>query len=202
MGDDADRAALRAAARKSHEANAENQYPKWNEHTDSQYKLLKRRHENQKAYKSDSLEHYLIFTFFPELKKHQSVEAICKAKKRAAQSETGTSPRSPRSGPRAAAIPAAAAIAAAATIPGAAAAQPAAAAAGDAASRRAVSELFSILHLGKIYSISALWRVQDKLDPCRPGADGYCEAARRKSIGQHQSVHERDVRAGRASSSI
>jgi len=134
MGDEADRSAVRAAARKSHEANAENQYPKWNEHTDSQYKLLKKNHENKKAYKSDSLEHYLIFTFFPELKRCQTVDAIRKARKKAAHPETGTSPRSPRSGTRAAAIPAAAAIAAAAAIPGAAAAQPAAAAAGDAAS--------------------------------------------------------------------
>ena len=36
-----DRAALRAAARKAHETNAESQYPKWNEHTDQQFKLMK-----------------------------------------------------------------------------------------------------------------------------------------------------------------
>jgi len=35
-----------------------------------------------------------------------------------------------------------------------------------------------------------------------PGADGYCEAASCKIIGQHQSVHERDVHAGRTGSSI
>ena len=128
-----DRAALRAAARKAHETNAESQYPKWNEHTDQQFKLMKKHHE-KRAYRSDSLEHYLIFTFFPDLKKYQTVDAIRKARKKAAHPETGTSPRSPRSGTRAAAIPAAAAIAAAAAIPGAAAAQPAAAAAGDAAS--------------------------------------------------------------------
>ena len=96
MGDEADRAAQRAAARKAHETNAENQYPKWNEHTDQQFKQLKKQHD-KKAYKSDTLEHYLMFTFFPELKKHQSVEEIrrtrTKAPPSAAQAAREAAPR-------------------------------------------------------------------------------------------------------------
>ena len=110
MGDEADRAALRAAARKAHETNAENQYPKWSDNTDQQFKQLKQQHA-KKAYKSDTLEHYLIFTFFPELKNNQSVEKIrrirTKAPPSAAQAGTATPAR--EAAPRAAAPPAAAA---------------------------------------------------------------------------------------------
>ena len=111
MGDEADRAAQRAAARKAHETNAENQYPKWNEHTDQQFKQLKTHHNTKKAYKSDTLEHYLIFTFFPELKKHQSVEEIRRTGKKAPPSaaQAGTATPAREAAPRAAAPPAAAA---------------------------------------------------------------------------------------------
>ena len=110
MGDEADRAAQRAAARKAHETNAENQYPKWNEHTDQQFKQLKKQHD-KKAYKSDTLEHYLIFTFFPELKKHQSVEEIRRTRTKAPPSaaQAGTATPAREAAPRAAAPPAAAA---------------------------------------------------------------------------------------------
>ena len=110
MGDEADRAAQRAAARKAHETNAENQYPKWNEHTDQQFKQLKKQHD-KKAYKSDTLEHYLMFTFFPELKKHQSVEEIRRTRTKAPPSaaQAGTATPAREAAPRAAAPPAAAA---------------------------------------------------------------------------------------------
>ena len=79
MGEEADRAAVRAALRKAHETNAESQYPKWNEHTERQIKELKKQHD-KKTFKSDTLEYYLLFTFFPNLKKYHTVEDMRKAR--------------------------------------------------------------------------------------------------------------------------
>ena len=46
-------------------------------------KGFKGTHEKTKPFASDSLEYYLILTFFPKLKKHCSSESFAKARKQA-----------------------------------------------------------------------------------------------------------------------
>jgi len=73
------RSEARKLAQLKHQETAENTYPTWNSSIDAQFKNLAKA-DKTKAFKPDTLDHYLLKVYLPELKRHGNVLKIRQAR--------------------------------------------------------------------------------------------------------------------------